>query len=380
MLMLMTCPSCKPSQDQQTKPLDDDLSTDQSKDQDTAIPVEVAKMIKGPIRNSVKSVAVLMPQDKASVRSLISGVIKDIYVQEGDQVKAQQRLVKISRPGAKSLIQKAVSTYQKSRRDVKKVQRLVTKGLAPKDELVQAKFNRDQSALELNRLRDEAKNEKVLAPINGVIVSRSIYRGETVSPGQAMFELMDLSTVYAPLNLPDRWSTKIRKGMKANIFDREGQLLCEEATVSYVSPIIDANTGTFNVWVSPQQSTLSSKNSSKDTQSTQPSLKPGLFVTVEITLDQKSEALLLPKAALIYKDGRPMVATIINQRVKLVDIKVGYTEQSKVEVIAGLNPHDLVITFGHRGLETGTLVKAIWPSAQQEPPSTADTIESSLKR
>ena len=221
-VVLMTTQACE-----QIKILQSSTGLDQGRAEDhaeTAIPVEVARLTKGSIRHSVKAVAVLMPQEKASVRSLISGLIKEIYVREGDHVKAQQRLAQISRPGAKSLIQKAISAYQKARRDVKQVKKLVKKGLAPKDELAQAKFNRDQTGLELVRLRSEAKNEKVTTPIDGVIVNRSIYRGETISPGQAMFEIMDLSTVYAPLKLPDRWSTKINEGMTASLFDREGQL------------------------------------------------------------------------------------------------------------------------------------------------------------
>ena len=65
----------------------------------------------------------------------------------------------ITRPGAKSLIRKAASLYRKSKHDVKQLESLVKKGLAPREELTQARFNRDQSGIELTRLREEAKNE-----------------------------------------------------------------------------------------------------------------------------------------------------------------------------------------------------------------------------
>lgn len=359
-------------------------------------PVEVHRLTRGSISSSVKAVAILSPKERASVRSLISGLITELYTEEGDQVKAKQKLAHLSRPGAKSLIQKAIGLYQKSRRDVQRLKVLVKKGLAPREELTQAKFSRDQSALELTRLRDEAKNEQITSPINGVIVKRPVYRGETVSPGQVIFEVMDLSTVYAPLNLPDRWSTKVQEGMKASLYDRQGQLLSSDAVVTHVSPIIDANTGTFSVWVSPRPDHQRAKKSKRKTsrrkkhrsqKSLDPftvnsSLKPGLFVTVQVILDRKEDTVIMPRKAVTYTDGVPFVATVVDDRIKLVKIEIGYTERERLEVLSPLKKGDIVVTFGQRGLETGTLIKPIWAADQftHSTQHSEDHVESLLKR
>ena len=371
-------------------------STEQQKQKgaqrERAVPVEVHRLTLGTVRSTVKAVSILSPKEKASVRSLISGLLTELYVTEGDRVKAKQSLAMITRPGSKSLIRKAAGLYRKSQHDVRQLQGLVKKGLAPREELTQAKFNRDQSAIELTRLREEAKNETLRSPITGVVVSRTLYQGETVSPGQAIFEIMDLSQIYAPLNLPDRWSMMIYEGMQARLYNREGQLLSAQAIVSHVSPIIDANTGTFSVWVSPKLTTppknkrkKSRKNSRKKNKESKKQrqfeinsrLKPGLFVSAEITIGEHKDVLVIPREAVVYKDGNAQVAVVRDDRITIVDVTIGYQETQILEITSPLKVGDTVVIFGQRGLENGTLVKPIWPKNSILPSSTSKSADQS---
>ena len=398
---LLSLTACSQSDVQKKQSAENKLVKDQrekTEKKERAIPVEVHRLSLGTVRATVKAVSILSPKEKASVRSLISGLVTELYVEEGDQVKPKQKLALITRPGAKSLIRKAASLYRKAKHDVKQLQNLVKKGLAPREELTQAKFNRDQTAIELTRLQEEAKNEILRSPIAGVVVNRPLYRGETVSPGQVIFEVMDLSNIYAPLNLPDRWSTKITEGMTAQLFDREGTLLSAQAHVSHVSPVIDANTGTFSVWVSPdtqatRKSTQKKKGKSKRSKmkaQKEPNnphkskLKPGLFVSAEITLGEHKDVLVIPREAVIYKDGQAQVAVVRNDRITLVNVEIGYQESKVLELVSPLKLGDVVVTFGQRGLDTGALIKPIWPKGltieKDQNAKQGDRIPNQLKR
>ena len=250
--------------------------------------------------------------------------------------------------------------------------------LAPREELTQAKFSRDQSRLELTRLREESKNETLRSPINGVITKRAVYRGEAVSPGQLVFDVMDLTKLYVPLKIPDRWATRVKVGMRAILFDRSGQPLSINASLSYVSPVIDAETGTITVWVSPDESPPSVSSKTKGQAELTP-LKPGLFVSAEITLDEKSDALLIPRDAIVYKDGQATVTRVVGERGQHMVVKLGYQESDFVEIISPLKVGDAVVTFGQRGLEDGGLVRVIEPS-QTKTRGSVNEIGESLKR
>lgn len=323
-----------------------------------AAPVEVEYLQRGSISDKLKAVAVVRAKERASVRSLISGLVTELYVEEGSSVQKDQKLAKLSRPGASSLIQKAQSAYQKSRRDVEQITSLVQRGLAPREELAQAKFNRDQSGLELMRLREESKNETLRSPISGVIIKRAVYRGEVVSPGQLIFDLIDLSKLYVPLQLPDRWANRVRIGMKATLSDRSGKTLAVDASVTHVSPVIDADSGTFTVWISPKNSTAR-KSSNESGRGGDNVLKPGLFVSAEITLDEKPDALLISRDAVVYKDGEPTVTSIAQDAAKTVRIELGYQESERVEILSPLAEGTPIITFGQRGLEEGAPVRVV---------------------
>lgn len=344
-----------------------------SKTEETApTPVEVSPVSRGVISSKLRAVSILEPKERASVRSLISGVVSELKVEEGDHVTSGELIAKISRPGAGSMLRQAASTYYKAKRDAQRIEGLVKRGLAPREELSQAKFQRDQSALELSRLRAESKNERITSPISGVVVSRALYRGETVSPGQQIVEVMDLSEVYAPLNLSDRWAHKIRRGLSAVMFDREGRPLTEGAQVARVSPVIDAETGTFKVWVSPQpppkkrrkrgrrrrrsSKRAKAQGSSNALDERSALLRPGLFVTVEMTVDRHEDALILPRDAVMYRDGVPFVAVVKEGRARLTQVKIGFTEDDLIELLEPLREGDLVVSFGQRGLEDGELV------------------------
>ena len=388
LILALGVTSChrKSGEDQDTQKKDQKSASSRAEER-APTPVEVSAVRVGSIASKVRAVSVLEPQDRASVRSLISGVMVELYVEEGDPVKKGQKIAKISRPGASSLLRQASSSYRKARRDLVRIKGLVSKGLAPQEELNQAQFQRDQSSLELSRLRAEARNEQITSPIAGVIVNRSLYRGETVSPGQLIVEVMDLSQVYAPLHLPDRWSQSVHTGMDARLFDRAGSLLVDRAQVSRVSPIINAETGTFKVWVSPPtpvrvKKTRRGRRKRAQSTSIDPRralLKPGLFVTVEMTIDQHEHALLLPRESVMYRDGISSVMLVRDDHVKLTQVETGFAEGQKIEVLRPLKAGDLVVSFGQRGLKDGAKV-AIIQSQTSASETTETQPDRSLKR
>jgi RND family efflux transporter MFP subunit len=164
-----------------------------------------------------------------------------------------------------------------------------------------------------------------------------------VSLGQALFEVMDLSALRVPLHIPDRWASQLKEGLKVRLFDRAERLITDEARVSLVSPVVDAQSGTIKVFVSPPPKLKA--------------LKPGLFVSAEVILDTAHNTLTLPKHALLYRDDEPWVVLANGDVARLVKLTLGYTQGERVEVRSPLKEGDLVVSFGQRGLEEGAKLK-----------------------
>jgi multidrug efflux pump subunit AcrA (membrane-fusion protein) len=80
----------------------------------------------------------------------------------------------------------------------------------------------------------------------------------------------------------------------------------------------------------------------------------GGFVKVRITTDTKTEALSVPKLALVEEGGLRSVFIAEGDSARKVEIRTGLSDENAVEVLDGLEPGDFVVTMGQGGLRVGS--------------------------
>src|SRR5690606_30971601 len=84
-------------------------------------------------------------------------------------------------------------------------------------------------------------------------------------------------------------------------------------------------------------------------------LRPGLFARVNLLLHE-SKALLVPETALAPRNNQQFVLRVEDDRVREVAVQIGQRSQGMVEIVAGLQPGDRVVTAGLQKVSDGTLV------------------------
>ena len=89
-------------------------------------------------------------------------------------------------------------------------------------------------------------------------------------------------------------------------------------------------------------------------------LKPGMFCTVRIITDSRSNALIIPKKALILETDADDVFAVKEGKVEMVNVELGFVEGDRVEVISGLEEGMQVVTVGHEGLSKTVPACAWW--------------------
>ncbi len=87
---------------------------------------------------------------------------------------------------------------------------------------------------------------EVRSPLTGVVADRPVNLGDIASTGSALFTIVDISHVVARANIPIHQAVSIRVGQDATISGPQGEL---KGKVSVVSPAVDPNTTTLQVWV-----------------------------------------------------------------------------------------------------------------------------------
>jgi multidrug efflux pump subunit AcrA (membrane-fusion protein) len=177
---------------------------------------------------------------------------------------------------------------------------------------------------------------EIRSPINGIVSDRPIYPGEMAAPGMPIVSIVDISRVVARANIPINQASSIKVGKTATINGPDGVLT---GTVTVVSPAVDPNTTTLQVWV--QADNPGEK------------LKPGGTVHVAIRADLIQDTLLVPTAALLNSDegGEKVMVVDKQMRARERKVTVGVREGNRVQILGGVVEGEKVITQGGLGLD-----------------------------
>ena len=312
-----------------------------------AIPVEVAAVTRRPVAASYSGTAPLEARGESQVVAKTSGVALAVLVEEGQQVKAGQPLVKLDPDRARLAVAQAEAQLRKLENNYRRAQQLVAQQLISAGEVDQMRYDLENARAQYNMATLELSYTTVTAPIAGVVASRSIKPGNFVQINTPIFRIVDDSRLEATLNVPERELATMKAGQPVlmQVDALPGRTF--EGVVDRVAPVVDAGSGTFRV--------ISAFNGGD-------ALQPGMFGRIRIDYDQRPNALVVPRVALL-DDGDPALFVIRDGKAARVPVKVGYVDGEWIDVREGLKPGDQVVTAGKVALREGSAVQVIGAEA-----------------
>ena len=216
------------------------------------------------------------------------------------------------------------------------------KGAAAQVETARAHYQGSEAQLSYSEVR---------SPMSGVIADRSVYPGEMASAGSPLLTVMDVSRVITRANVPQSLAGYLKVGVPATIM-QNGSTEEVPGKVTVVSPAVDPNSTTVQVWI--------------ETPNPGERLKPGVTVHVTIVAATIDQAVVVPPAALLAApDGSTQVVVVGADSVAHPrKVEVGARETDKVQIVSGLKPGEQVVTVGGLGLDEGAKVQIEKPGAK----------------
>jgi len=345
------------------------------------VTVQVGAAENEPIQLKVIADAVLYPRDQAAIVPKIVAPVKKFYVDRGSRVKAGQLLAELENQDLAGVqlksqggYQQAQVTYdmqaQKVQQDIRLAkqtldaqqklydsrQALYKEGaVSAKDvedanvaltqarnvyELAQKEADLKVAQAQVNIAKGDMANAeaqvnytKITSPIDGVVTDRPFYTGETPPAGAALITIMDLSEVVARAHISQVDATHLKAGDEANI-SVPGQGPALKAKVTLVSPALDPNSTTVEVWV----------------QAANPGgrLKPGVSARVTMIGQTVPHAIVAPLAALLTDtDGvTSMIVLDTDNKPHKEKVKIGIRDGGDLQVTDGLKGGERVVTVG----------------------------------
>ena len=191
---------------------------------------------------------------------------------------------------------------------------------------------------------------EIRSPIDGVVTDRPLYPGEMAAAGTPVLTVMDTSSVIARAHIPQEKAALLKLGDPATItVPGEEDPIAGKVTV--VSPALDPNSTTVEVWVQ-------AKNPKGR-------LRPGTNVQISMLSRSVPNAAVIPSAAVLAApDGGSYVMIAgADNRAHQKTVKTGIRQGDDVQILEGLSEGDHVIASGAYGLPDNTRIK---PEVAQE--------------
>jgi membrane fusion protein (multidrug efflux system) len=189
-----------------------------------------------------------------------------------------------------------------------------------------------------------------------VIAQRSIKPGNFVQINTPIFRIVDTSRLEATLNGPERELETLKAGLPVllQVDALPGKTFT--GSVDRVAPVVDSGSGTFRVICAFDGGGV---------------LQPGMFGRVRIDYDNRANALVVPRLALLDDEGDPAVFAIRAGKAVRVPVKLGYLDGEWAEVRSGVALGDQVVIAGKTALRDGSVVQVLGAANAKVPVASA---------
>jgi membrane fusion protein (multidrug efflux system) len=321
---------------------EDDKDEADKKKEEEAVPVEVTALELGPIESVLRFSANLEAEKEVKVFSQAKRLVTELLVEEGDRVSPDQLLLRLQNDEQKSALTKVESQLAKAGREYERQDRLYKQDLISEEEFNNATYELEQLRISLEDAQRELGYTEVGAPIAGTITSRLVNLGDQVQIGQHLFDMVDFDSIVARVYVPEQHLRDLRQGLPARIGAQAAAGRDYRGEIERISPIVDPKSGTVKVTVAIGG---------------QPGLRPGMYVDVDLVVATHSNAILVPKRALVYDNDQMFVFRLDSERrVERIFIEPSLTDKFHIEPLAGLSHGDQIVVAGQAGLKDGALV------------------------
>ena len=312
------------------------------------VPVETEQVTRRSVAASWVGTAALEVPRGADVVAKTSGIALDVLVEEGDQVRAGQPLVRLDPDRARLAVQQSRATMGKLDNSYRRAQQLVGQQMISANDLDQIKFDLDTARAQHEMAQLELSYTTVTAPISGVISQRMIRTGNFVQINTPIFSIVDNARIEATLNVPERELRVLKRGqpVRLSVDALPGETF--EGVVERVAPVVESRSGTFRVVCAFEGDEA---------------LRPGMFGRIRIDYDQRADALVIPRSALLEDGDETAVFTVRDGKAVRVPVTLGYVDGALIEVRDGLEEGDAVVTAGKVALREGSAVQVVGADA-----------------
>ena len=311
---------------------------------------------------------------EAQVRAEVAGSVVQVYVETGQRVAAGASLARIDATtasaaelSARTGVTATEAQAAQAKKELDRSERLNAAGAIADRDLENARLAYSTAMAQLANVKSayaqaskQLRSATVRAPFAGVVATKVVSAGDVVSPGAALFTIVDPKSMRLEAAVPAAQIGQIRIGMPvafkvSGYSDRSFM-----GKVTRVSPVADPTTRQVMI--------LASIPNSAGT------LVGGLFAEGRVNAESRS-AMVLPATAIDQRGATPAVMRLKGGRVERVSVVLGIRDDQRenYEITKGLQRGDTVLVGAALAIGEGKQVRISAVNDQSTKPAAATT-------
>jgi RND family efflux transporter MFP subunit len=323
------------------------ISTD--KIQKLGVRTEAATMSK--LDKVVRAAGRIEPDERRTytISPKFEGYVERLYVNvTGQPVGKGQPLFEVYSPELVSA-QREYAIAVQGQESLKDAERYAQDGMRQLAESSLARLrNWDISEEQVKSLAKSGEAKRTLtfrSPVNGIVTEKKAVQGMRFMPGEALYQVADLSSVWVLADIFEQDIGLVKSGAKAKVKINAYPDKTFEGNISYVYPTLKAETRTIQVRI--------------DLPNTNNLLKPGMFAQLELPTVAKGAVVTVPNSAVIDSGTRQIVLVQAQEgRFEPREVKLGARSDERVEVIEGVRDGEQVVVAANFLIDAESNLKA----------------------
>jgi membrane fusion protein (multidrug efflux system) len=317
-------------------------------------PVQTIHPKRGEIVRRITLPGNVLPYQEATLYAKVAGYLKSINVDKGDSVKGGDLLAEIEAPEMLADLLKAKAEAEAAQLDSERVleARKKASDLVMPQTVDAAIMRSDVAIAGARRIETLLGYAKITAPFSGIITKRWVDPGALIPAATsssapksaAVVTLMDFTTVRIDVAIPDTEAPFVKRDLPVKVAVDELAGRTFDGAITRYAYALDESTRTMATEIEISNPDLV--------------LRPGMWASVEIELQKKENALLIPAEALVTEKNKNSVFVVRDNKAQKVSVTTGFDDGVNVEVLKGCGPGDAVIVAGKQSVTDGQKVRA----------------------
>lgn len=297
----------------------------------------------------------VVPGARIDVRPTVAGQVRDLAVNEGDQVEAGQIIATLDDAQQRSSVEQAsaaldsaLAKQSQAELDVARAERLgdtISRKESEQASLALETAKREVERLVAAKAQVESKLQEytIRAPFAGTVLGRGVDPGQVIDTATVLYQIADLAQLQVEATVDELYAAEVKTGLPVKLVPTGFSRVLDSA-LGFVAPTVDTATGGRLVRIPiPATEGLN--------------LPVGLTVVTNIEIEARAEALTVPRAAVVEGDQGAFVFVLAGKGAE--ERKIGFIDwpSDRLIVTEGLNPGDVLVLEPGK-VKPGALLKS----------------------